>query len=1192
MATLVSPGVEVQVIDESINATAGPGTIPLIFIATAQDKPLNTQIGPVVRTVAPGTTKENANELYLITSQRELVQTFGDPRFYTEQGTPIPAYELNEYGLLTAYQYLGIANRAWVVRGDVDLAGLEPTEFEPRNEARSGSYWFDLSETAWGLFRSNGNAVAGSAWNQQNPIIIDSKSETETVVIGDVGFDSGQQIGLSGTLTINGVNVSVAATDTIPDIAAKVNSASISNVRALALKFSSNYWLTIRNTASESITIPQTPVSSALGFDDLTQITQPAFTEGSNGDTAVMPYNTDNLYFEKIRPTGRYGQTDPDAVGFWFLVGSSMWKLVTPTTAFGVNESTYLGNPVNSGDELEISDGVSNTLTVTFGSTYGVGTLVEIRDEISDAIAAATLQNVFEVAIVNTTLVIVNLNGESLEFAEGPANSSIGVLGPLGLEDIKGNQLYYAPHYQIPAGSVVGDFWIRTTEPNGGVDYVVKQYSRTTQTWTTIDAPFFRNDDQASASYGTQAAAGSLYVQYNLYGDDVLNGVASHLIRRYTGSGEVQLVASEIPGTTSSAFITGDQFVVVAGQTDGTQDFRVITLTGNTQEDLVTDIANSGLLGVTADIVGGYVRITNVNGFSLQVTYVDPLSGTDYDSSNSGDPLQSLGFTDGLTLSNWEDLVYEASLTEPTTEAEEGTLWFNDDFLADVMVNDGDQWKGYRNAFPTTDPNGVQIAGSPPLTQSDGTPLVENDLWIDGTQLEDYPQLYRWRTALQEWELVDNTDQTSPFGVVFADARWNDTGQVDGSQDPAHLIQSDFVDPDAPDPRTYPAGILLFNTRASTYNVKEWRPDYFEEYVGFEESPGVQYDVGLFQASLDTITLENVGRWVTASGNKVDGSPYMGRQAQRRMVVQAMAAAIISNQDIRSEATFFNLLAAPGYPELIEELITLNTDKKEIAFIVGDTPARLAPTGTAINNWANNTAAAPSTGDEGLTVRNTYVGLYYPWALSTNTDGNEVVVPPSTVAMRTLAFNDQVAFPWFAPAGFNRGLVTNASSVGYITSEGEYRATIFSPGQRDTLYLNDINPIAFIPGRGLVVYGQKSLHPVDSALDRVNVVRLINYLRYNFDIIAKPFLFEPNDRMTRDQVVSVFERFMGNLVSLRAVYDFAVVCDESNNTPERIDRNELWIDVAIQPVKAIEFIYIPIRIRNTGEDLTNFLPAS
>jgi phage tail sheath protein FI len=95
----------------------------------------------------------------------------------------------------------------------------------------------------------------------------------------------------------------------------------------------------------------------------------------------------------------------------------------------------------------------------------------------------------------------------------------------------------------------------------------------------------------------------------------------------------------------------------------------------------------------------------------------------------------------------------------------------------------------------------------------------------------------------------------------------------------------------------------------------------------------------------------------------------------------------------------------------------------------------------------------------------------------------------------------------------------------------------------------------------------------------------VNYLNYNLDNLAKPFLFEPNDQYTRDSVQRTFESFLGDMVSLRAVYDFAVQCDENNNTPERIDRNELWIDIAIKPAKAIEFIYIPLRILNTGDTL-------
>ena len=131
---------------------------------------------------------------------------------------------------------------------------------------------------------------------------------------------------------------------------------------------------------------------------------------------------------------------------------------------------------------------------------------------------------------------------------------------------------------------------------------------------------------------------------------------------------------------------------------------------------------------------------------------------------------------------------------------------------------------------------------------------------------------------------------------------------------------------------------------------------------------------------------------------------------------------------------------------------------------------------------------------------------------------HDTSVPSSHVALRTLAFNDQVAFPWFAPAGFQRGLVSNATSVGYLDSaEGEYVPVSLNEGQRDGLYLNKVNPIASFPGRGISVFGQKTLNPSASALDRVNVSRLVIYLREQLDDAVKPFLFEPNDSVTRNK---------------------------------------------------------------------------
>lgn len=104
-----------------------------------------------------------------------------------------------------------------------------------------------------------------------------------------------------------------------------------------------------------------------------------------------------------------------------------------------------------------------------------------------------------------------------------------------------------------------------------------------------------------------------------------------------------------------------------------------------------------------------------------------------------------------------------------------------------------------------------------------------------------------------------------------------------------------------------------------------------------------------------------------------------------------------------------------------------------------------------------------------------------------------------------------------------------------------------------------------------------------SSLDRINVARLVIYLRSQLNRLAKPYIFEANDRFTRAEIQNACETLLQELVTLRAIYDFIVVCDSSNNTPARIDRSELYIDVAVEPVKAIEFIYIPMRLKNTGE---------
>jgi hypothetical protein len=209
--------------------------------------------------------------------------------------------------------------------------------------------------------------------------------------------------------------------------------------------------------------------------------------------------------------------------------------------------------------------------------------------------------------------------------------------------------------------------------------------------------------------------------------------------------------------------------------------------------------------------------------------------------------------------------------------------------------------------------------------------------------------------------------------------------------------------------------------------------------------------------------------------------------------------------------------------------------------------------------------------------------MFYPSGYTNDNLGNYIVVPPSHMMLRTIAVSDQKSYEWFAPAGTRRGVVDNATAVGYLSSESEFVRTPLPQSIRDVMAGVKVNPIATLTGSGIVNFGQYTRARNASALDRINVARLVCYLRRQLSLLVKPFLFEPNDKITRNEIKASTESFLLELVGKRALYDYLVVCDESNNTPTRIDRSELWLDIAVEPVKAVEFIYIPLRLKNTGD---------
>lgn len=306
--------------------------------------------------------------------------------------------------------------------------------------------------------------------------------------------------------------------------------------------------------------------------------------------------------------------------------------------------------------------------------------------------------------------------------------------------------------------------------------------------------------------------------------------------------------------------------------------------------------------------------------------------------------------------------------------------------------------------------------------------------------------------------------------------------------------------------------------------------------------------------------------------------------SRRAEIVKALQAAINNPySNARSEALEYNLVAAPGYPELSDELLRLSQDMFEEIFVIGETPMDKPAVGpNSVSAWA--VGAGRSTSDS--------IGYWYGHGITSNLDGSDILSTAATTALRTLAYSDSISEgPWIAPAGTTRGQCPHLSDVGYVSGTLGGPTTFvrdwLDNGTRDELYEfpKCINPVTFIPGRGFLVMGQRTASPVAQSTDRVAVSRLVKYIKRQLRKSLYAFLFEPNDPITRRNVKAATDNFLSTLIDRRALYDFATICDEENNSPQTVDNNELYIDIAIKPVKAAEYIYARVRIVRTDANI-------
>jgi hypothetical protein len=259
----------------------------------------------------------------------------------------------------------------------------------------------------------------------------------------------------------------------------------------------------------------------------------------------------------------------------------------------------------------------------------------------------------------------------------------------------------------------------------------------------------------------------------------------------------------------------------------------------------------------------------------------------------------------------------------------------------------------------------------------------------------------------------------------------------------------------------------------------------------------------------------------------------------------------------------YNIITVPGltidsYPTPIGTLIT-NTENRGDAIAVVD-PVLYAKTVTnAISSAANQDSS--------------YAASYWPWCQTTDPNTGQLVwVPASTMIPGVYAYTDKVSEPWFAPAGINRGGLGTVRQVEKKLTQSD----------KDNLYTGKVNPLATLPGRGVVVYGQKTLQTQSSALDRVNVRRLLISLKSYISQVADNLVFEQNTAATRNQFLSQVNPYLESVQQRQGLYAFKVVMDDTNNTPDVIDRNQLVGAIYLQPTKTAEFIYLNFNILPTG----------
>ena len=290
--------------------------------------------------------------------------------------------------------------------------------------------------------------------------------------------------------------------------------------------------------------------------------------------------------------------------------------------------------------------------------------------------------------------------------------------------------------------------------------------------------------------------------------------------------------------------------------------------------------------------------------------------------------------------------------------------------------------------------------------------------------------------------------------------------------------------------------------------------------------------------------------------------------------------------DTVSDAEFINmnLLTVPGLTNegLTTHMINVCEDRADAMALI-DLPDVYRPPHEKYyedrKKRIGTTPRAASTALRNRKIDSSYGATFYPWVQTRDENSGQLVwIPPTVAMMGVLASSERASQIWFAPAGFNRGGLTDGAAGIPIVNVTER----LTSKQRDTLYESRINPIASFPSTGIVVFGQKTLQERPSALDRINVRRLVIFLKKQISILSTQVLFEQNVQATWDRFKSLIEPFLANVKTDFGITDYRLILDETTTTPDLIDQNVLYAKIMVKPARAIEFIAIDFVIASTG----------